>query len=161
MLLSGVLRVTMQTVRSIFAIGLRKVADLLDGGNISVTDVTEEDHLLRKRARKETPRKPPQRREEEAPTSKPRDRTKYDPKQHRTFQVAAIGILKHMLSNPGASFKVRDLEDHVECSQSSIRTACKELVTLGVLSGEGFPTEYRIVSVESAAGKLAEFEASN
>lgn len=79
---------------------------------------------------------PPKAAEEAPPTSvaKPRDRSGYNVREHKTYYMVGSDILYHLL-NHNTPLSVRDFvafsED--EFAQSTVRGICKELVKDGLL----------------------------
>jgi len=129
------------TLRHVIGIGFRRISDiLLSDFPATVTN---------------SPKAPAEPVQE---TKKPRDRSSYDMTEHKTFYIAASGILRSMLQDFEGK-TVRELEATVDCSPSTIRATAKKLVEQGALSAEGFPAVYRLKDDQTAALiRLAEYQ---
>ena len=95
---------------------------------------------------------------------KVRDRSTYNPKDHNGYKIAAIGILRTLL-NTGSRFSAPALHKiHQNVSDSTIRTACKTMVTDGLLATEldkGLNSAvYWILDHEAARLHLMDLEAT-
>jgi hypothetical protein len=69
--------------------------------------------------------------------AKVRDRSGYNPKDHNQFKVAALGILRVLLSEPNRRSSAPALAKELkgtktESTETTIRTACKTLVEDGI-----------------------------
>lgn len=96
--------------------------------------------------------------------SKPRDRSKYNPKEHGQYKIAAIGILKTLLENGSRLSAPALAKIHTNSTDSTIRTACKTMVKDGILTTEYDENSksdvYWVVDLNAARVHLAELEAS-
>lgn len=137
-------------LRHLIGIGLRRISDIL------LSDIP-----------KASPKPPPpeqQNSKQPRPTTEPhnkppkRDRSKYDPTKHNTYYVAAYAILREMLKDTNKGHTVKDFEPSVGCSPSSIRSACKKMVDLRILRGEGYPAIYYVIDPDYALEKYAEYQ---
>lgn len=95
---------------------------------------------------------------------KPRDRSKYNPKDHGPYKISAIGILKTLLGRESGLSVPALAKIHTTSTDSSIRTACKTMVEDGILateySGKVNSNIYWIKDQNAAQTHLAELEAS-
>ena len=100
---------------------------------------------------------------------KVRDRSGYNPKDHNQFKVAALGILRILLSEPNRRSSAPALAKELrgtktESTESTIRTACKTLVEDGVfdkvLDGQLNSVVYWIRDSEAARQLLDKLEAN-
>jgi hypothetical protein len=95
--------------------------------------------------------------------AKTRDRSRYNPKDHNGYKIAAIAVLKTLLctedrlSVPALHKLYRDITD------STIRTACKTMVEDGILTTEldskVNASVFWILNHDAARKHLAELEA--
>jgi len=95
--------------------------------------------------------------------TKPRDRSKYNPKDHGPYKIAAIGILKTLLENEVRLSVPNLAKIHTTSTDSSIRTACKTMVRDLILATE-YDDEvksdvYWVDDPKAARDHLAELEA--
>lgn len=95
--------------------------------------------------------------------TKPRDRSKYNPKDHGPYKIAAIGILQ-ILSVSGRLSVPALAKGLPNSTDSSIRTACKTMVKDGILatefSSDARSNVYWIADREATRIHLAELEES-
>jgi hypothetical protein len=102
----------------------------------------------------------------EAKPSKPRDRSKYNPKEHGQYKIAAIGVLKTLLSMPpGFRASAPALAKMLPNStDSTIRTACKTMVTDGLFETTFDDSirscVYWVYNVKAATLYLSELEST-
>jgi len=99
-----------------------------------------------------------------------RDRSGYNPKDHNQFKVAALGILRALLSDESnrpasAPALTRELKNtKTESTETTIRTACKTLVDDGifdrVLDEQINSVVYWVKDFDAAHKLLAELEAN-
>jgi hypothetical protein len=102
------------------------------------------------------------------PIEKPiriRDRSMYVPKDHGSFKISAIAILKVFLQGEGQRLSVPELHKILEetSSESTIRTSCKTMVEdhiLGTIREEGARSAmYWVIDEKAARQYLAQLEA--
>lgn len=105
---------------------------------------------------------------EEAPEKpvKVRDRSTYNPKEHNGYKIAALGVLRVLLSlDPGSKRSAPDFHKLDPIStDSTIRTACKTMVKDGILDTEydnlARSNVYWVYNLDAAERHLAELEAT-
>lgn len=95
--------------------------------------------------------------------TKPRDRSRYNPKDHGPYKIAAIGILKILLGSETRLSVPALARVHTTSTDSSIRTACKAMVKDGILATEYDSNVksdvYWVDDEKAATAHLAELEA--
>jgi hypothetical protein len=158
-------------IRQILGETFRQLADYLLHEDQSDTPTTE--------VKVDLPKTPPRTRHKAAPQrevisqepppdvdfkpAKPRDRSKYKPKEHGQYKVAAIGILRTLLSNDVrlSAPELHKIDNN--STDSTIRTACKTMVSDGLLATELDTKKnsdvYWVFNREAAQLHLTELEA--
>lgn len=98
--------------------------------------------------------------EEPFKATPPRDRAKYNPRDHKTYYIVASKVLRVLLDE-GGPMTVRDFTDRSDgIAQSTIRGTCKELVKDGLLTQvENYPASFIIPG--EAGDRAREFVAEH
>jgi hypothetical protein len=158
-------------IRQILGETFRHLADYLLREDQSATTATE--------VNVEVPKTPPRTRHKattqrevisqepppdvEVKPAKPRDRSKYRPKEHGQYKVAAVGILRTLLSNDVRLSAPELHKINKNSTDSTIRTACKTMVSDGLLATELDTKKnsdvYWVLNREAAQLHLTELEA--
>jgi len=128
------LRNLKSTLFYILGLGLRGISDIL------LKDFTPEPNPEPTPPTPTVTKKVPQ-----EPRKKKFKIQRTEPLLNNTFCICAIQILSVMVSDLTKEYLIKDLKGN-NCTEGSIRTACKTLVQLGTLkASDSFPAKYSVV----------------